>query len=271
VFQITHPQNSPEKAVVDAWVRADMVIDLTAGAHAYGDIVQIAQKEGTRILRVADTPENLRRLFPLEEVRHRVIAGAAIMGQSNTMRITSPFGTDLTLYKEGRIGAMNYSIADKPGRWDIWPSGMVNCAPIEDMGEGVLVLAPGDVMLATGQYVREKVTMEVKDGCITKIWGGLEADFLRNDYFARFNDPNAYRISHVGWGCEKRADWLKFGQDNECYYGNMQIAFGANVGVFIQGRTRCKAHMDFPCRFNSYWCDDTQIMSEGQFLIDELK
>ena len=126
-------------------------------------------------------------------------------------------------------------------------------------------------MLSTGQYVREKVTMEVKDGCITKICGGLEASFLRDDYFAKFDDPNAYRISHVGWGCEKRADWLKFGQDNECYYGNMQIAFGANVGVFINGRTRSKAHMDFPCRSNSYWCDDTQIMDEGQFVIDELK
>lgn len=269
VFQITHP-HTEERAIVDAWKRADLVVDLSAGVHAYGDIIRDAQKAGTRILRVVDSPENLRRLFPIEQMRKRVEAGAKIMGECKTMHITSPSGTDLTLYKGGRIGQMNYSVSDKPGRWDIWPSGMVNCAPIEDMGEGTLVLAPGDVMLPPGMYVRERVTMEIKDGCITSIYGGFEADLLKEEWFAKFDDPNAYRISHVGWGCEKRASWLKIGQDNECFYGNMQIAFGANVGVFIQGRTRSRAHIDFPCRFNSFWCDDIQIMDRGKFLIDEL-
>ncbi|HBY97726.1 MAG: hypothetical protein M5U01_21845 [Ardenticatenaceae bacterium] len=269
VFQIVHPR-APERAVVDAWRRADIVIDMSSGPHAYGNIMREALDAGTRIMRIAVPEEVMRRLIPTEEMRRRVEAGQKVMTAGKTMRITSPHGTDLTLYKEGREALGIYSIADKPGRWDIWPAGMVNCAPIEDKGDGVLVVGPGDMMLVLQQYVRDPVYMEIKDGRITKITGGLEADLL-NEWFRKFNDPNAYSVAHVGWGCEKRADWLKPGQDNECYYGNMQIAFGANVGIFPGARTRSRAHHDFPCRWNSYWVDDIQIMERGEFVIDELK
>jgi leucyl aminopeptidase (aminopeptidase T) len=50
----------------------------------------------------------------------------------------------------------------------------------------------------------------------------------------------------------------------------MQIAFGANVGIFPGAQTISRAHHDFPCRNNSYWVDDTQIMENGEFVIDEL-
>ncbi len=269
VFQIVHP-SAPEKAVVEVWKRADLVIDLSSGVHAYGDIIKEALLAGTRILRVASPEHVLRRLLPSEEMRKRVEAGAKIMKAGKKLRITSAHGTDLTLHKEDRDALGLYSIADSPGRWDIWPSGMVCCAPIEDKGEGVLVIGPGDMMLVLQLYVREPVHMEIRDGCITSIKGGLEADLL-NEWFRKFNDPNAYRLAHVGWGCERRADWLKPGQDNECYYGNMQIAFGANVGVFVQGRTRSRAHHDFPCRYHSYCVDDKQVMEQGEFVVDELR
>jgi 2,5-dihydroxypyridine 5,6-dioxygenase len=269
VFQVVHPRG-PEKAVIEAWKRADLVIDCSSRAHAYGDIMKDTLDSGSRILRVAVPEETLRRLTPTKELKERVVAGQKIMDAGKKMRITSPSGTDLTFYKEGRNAMGIYSVADKPGRWDIWPSGMVCCAPIEDKGEGVLVLGRGDMMLVLQQYVHEPVHMEVKDGAIIKIHGGMEADLL-TEWFKKFNDPNAYKIAHIGWGCEKRADWLKPGQDNECYYANMQIAFGANLGIFQQAKTRSKAHHDFPCRFNSYWVDDTKVMENGEFLVDELK
>jgi 2,5-dihydroxypyridine 5,6-dioxygenase len=269
VFAILHPYGE-EAAAIDAWKRADLVVDLTSRPHAYGEIIAQAQESGTRILRMANSEEVIRRLLPTQELRERVEAGQALMENAKTMRITSPGGTDLTFYKEGRHALGIYSVSDKPGRWDLWPSGMVNCAPEEDKGEGVLVLSPGDMMLVLQQYVRDPVHMEVEDGCIKSITGGLEAELL-TEWFAKFKDPNAYRIAHIGWGCERRADWLKPGQDNECYYANMQIAFGANRGVFTQGTTRSKAHHDFPCRNNSYWCDDVQIMADGEFVRDELK
>jgi 2,5-dihydroxypyridine 5,6-dioxygenase len=268
VFQIVHPRGV-ERWVGEVWKAADMVIDLGTGVRAYSDVLKDALLAGTRVLRVAESEEVLRRLFPTTELRQRVEAGARIMDEGIEMRITSPGGTDLTFYKEGRDGIGIYSVADEPGRWDIWPAGMVCCAPNEDRGGGVLVLSPGDMMLVFGRYVQEPVRIEVEDGAITSIDGGVEALLLR-EWFAKFRDPNVYRIAHIGWGCERRADWLKWGQDNESYYANMQIAFGANVGVFKQGRTRSRGHFDFPCRNNSYWVDGVQVMADGEFVIDDL-
>jgi 2,5-dihydroxypyridine 5,6-dioxygenase len=267
-FQIVHPR-VPERAVGEVWQRADMVVDLGTGVRAYSEVLKEALLAGTRVLRVAESEEVLRRLFPTEELRARVEAGARLMAGANTMRITSPGGTDLTFDKTGRDVLGIYSLADKPGRWDIWPAGMVCCAPHEDRGGGVLVLSPGDMMLVFGRYVTEPVYIEIEDGRVTKVTGGVEAQLLR-EWWGKFRDPNVYKIAHIGWGCERRADWLKWGQDNESYYANMQIAFGANVGIFTQATTRSRGHFDFPCRNNSYWVDDVQIMEDGEFLIDEL-
>ncbi len=267
-FQIVHPRGA-ERGVGEVWQRADLVVDLGTGVRAYSDVLKEALLAGTRVLRVAESEEVLRRLFPTEELRARVEAGARIMAAGSTMRITSPGGTDLTFDKTGRDVLGIYSLADQPGRWDIWPAGMVCCAPHEDRGGGVLVLSPGDMMLVFGRYVTEPVYIEVEDGSITKISGGVEAQLLR-EWWRKFRDPNVYKIAHIGWGCERRADWLKWGQDNESYYANMQIAFGANVGIFTQATTRSRGHFDFPCLRNSYWVDDVQIMEDGEFLIDEL-
>jgi 2,5-dihydroxypyridine 5,6-dioxygenase len=269
VFQIVHPA-APEKAVVDAWKRADLILDMSSGQHAYGHIMREALDAGGRILRMIVEEDTIRRLYPTQELRERVEAGQEIMENGSTMRITSPGGTDLTLYKEGRAANGIYSVADKPGRWDIWPAGMVCCAPHEDKGDGLLVLDVGDMMLVLRTYVRDKVFMEIEDGSIKKISGGFEAELLR-EWFGRFKDPNAYKVAHVGWGCERRADWMKPGQDNECYYANMQIAFGANVGIFPGAQTISRAHHDFPCRNNAYWVDELQIMEDGEFLIEELR
>jgi 2,5-dihydroxypyridine 5,6-dioxygenase len=270
VFQIVHPSGAPEKAVVDAWVRADLVIDNSSGPHAYGNIMREAMDSGTRLQRIGVPENTMRRLFPTQELKERVLAGKKLMDAATKMRIKSPGGTDLELYNEGREALGIYSVSDVPGRWDIWPSGMVPVAPEEHKGGGVLVLSPGDYILVINQYVQEPIYLEMKDGAITKITGGMQAELLMK-WFAQFNSEDSYRIAHVGWGCEKRANWLVPGQDNECYYANMQIAFGSNVGIFPGATTLTKSHIDFPCLNNTYWVDDTKIMENGEFVIDELK
>ncbi len=270
VFQIVHPNYMPEKAVVDAWVRADIVIDCSSQPHAYGHIMKEARAAGTRLQRVASPEPVLRRMFPRQEARDRVLIGQKMMSEADTNTITSPSGTDLKLYKKDRHSNGIYGVSDKPGRWDIWPAAMVHVAPEEAKGEGLLVLAPGDYMLVINQYVNENIYLEIKDGLITKITGGSQAGLLRR-WFAQFDAQDSYRIAHVGWGCEKRANWLMPGQDNECYYGNMQIAFGSNVGIFDGAETLTKSHIDFVCLDNSYWVDDIHVMNQGEFVIDELK
>jgi len=270
VFRILHPSHRTENAVIDAWIRADIVVDISSIPHAYGKIMKQARAAGTRLLRVAVPEPVLRRMFPRQEARERVVTGQKMMSDAETNTITSPAGTDLKLYKKDRHSNGIYGVSDKPGRWDIWPAAMVHVAPEEHKGDGVLVLAPGDYMLVLNQYVHDPIYMEMKDGCITKITGGMQAELL-NRWFAQFGTEDSYRIAHVGWGCEKRANWLVPGQDSVAYYGNMQIAFGSNVGIFDGAQTLTKSHIDFVCLNNSYWVDETKVLEDGEFVIDNLK
>ena len=41
-----------------------------------------------------------------------------------------------------------------------------------------------------------------------RISGGFDAELLR-EYIAQYNDPEAYAISHLGWGLNPRARWTE--------------------------------------------------------------
>ncbi len=279
-YILVHPVDASEKGAIKAWQAADMVIDLSSEPHAYADILREAINAGTRILRVGQPWDVMKRLFPTPELKRRVMAGGAIMEKGKTLRIKSAAGTDLTIYKGTRYTMKIWGGSDTPGRWDIWPSGMVCCAPEEDKAEGTLVVNKGDVLLSMAHYVEEPITMSVRDGLIVEVSGkGKDADLLKT-WLGKSGHRDAFRIAHVGWGCNDKAQWdrlamsPRFGfatQDNEAFYGNMQIAFGSNYGIFPDGRTKCPSHIDFPCLGNSFWVDDTQIMDHGKFVSPELR
>jgi len=280
-YQITVPTVVPERdtgPIANAWREADLVIDLVSTlAHAYSLLNEAAFEAGTRVLRVGQPLDVLTRMFPHPEVRRRVEAGAKLLDAAEEVRVTSEAGTDLVAKKKGRVTLDLYSVADKPGRWDHWPTGMVTCGPHEDGADGTLVLDINDVILSLARYVTSPVTLTLRDGRIVKIEGGAEARLLE-DWFASFGEDDAYRIAHIGWGCEHRAKWNRLSalgaepatQDVESFYGNMQIAFGANAGIFL-GKNRTRAHMDFPCRNNTIYLDGRKIMERGVFVLDELR
>lgn len=281
VYQITVSSVVPERdtgPIADAWRRADLVVDLVSTlAHAYSMLNQAALDAGTRVLRVGQPQDVLIRMFPDPVVRRRVEAGARLLNMADSVRVTSEAGTDLIARKKDRVTVGLYGFADVPGRWDHWPSGMVTCGPDEMGADGILVLDVNDIILGLARYVTEPVRLTLREGKIVKFEGGAEARMLQ-DWFASSGDKDAYRIAHIGWGCEHRANWNRLAalgaepatQDAESFYGNMQIAFGANTALF-NGKNKTRVHMDFPCRNCSVYLDDRKIMEQGVFLLDEVK
>lgn len=280
-FHVTVPTMVPENdtgVLAKIWAEVDMVIDLVSTvAHAYSMLNAAALESGGRVLRCGQPPDVLSRLRPDMDVRKRAQAGASLLRKAATMRVTSEAGTDFTVNVKDRVVLELYSLADAPGRWDNWPSGMVAVGPDEFSANGTLVLDTNDVILRLGRYVSSPVKLTLIDGKIVDIEGGLDAGLLI-DWFASFDEDDAYRMAHIGWGCEHRCDWNRMAaymmepsvQDQEAFYGNMQVAFGSNTAIF-EGRNVCKAHMDFPCRNTSIWLDDEQILEKGQFLVESLK
>lgn len=268
------------KVLLNAWKSADMVIGMTVKVGwLYSNIHNEALKSGTRTLMCEEAADCLRRLLPDREVRRRGEAGAKVLEKGKTIKVTSKAGTYLTMSKDGRKASAQYGLADVPGRWDNWPSGLVACAPVEGTVEGTLVLDVGDIILMLGIYVQTPVKITIEKGRITKFEGGFEAKMLE-DYFKEAKEENAYVVSHIGWGTDHRASWnamhLKFWEragmmDAESFYGNMQIAFGSNFSFNMEGKNVCSFHLDIPCRNHSFWVDDELIVDEGVILPENLR
>ena len=90
------------------------------------------------------------------------------------MRITRPGGTDLRV-KLGEYPTMiQYGFAETPGRFDHWGAGHVHTFPNEGSANGTVVFAPGDIIvLPYCRYVQDEVRLDIRDGFIRKIEGGL--------------------------------------------------------------------------------------------------
>ncbi|MFF7708952.1 2,5-dihydroxypyridine 5,6-dioxygenase [Pseudomonas sp. NPDC007930] len=247
---------------------ADMIIDTMMLLHS-PEQEQIL-KTGTRILLAVEPPEVLARMLPSEADKHRVQAAEARFKQARSIQVRSAAGSDFS----ARLGqypvVTEYGYVDQPGRWDHWPSGFLFSWPNEESAEGVLVLDVGDILLPFKNYCRERVTLEIEKGFITKIHGGFEAEYLR-DYMKYFNDPEVYGISHIGWGLQPRAQWTAMGlhdrndgmcMDARAFEGNFLFSTGPNTEVGGTRKTPC--HMDIPLRNCSVFLDEEPVVIDGK-------
>ena len=99
---------------------------------------------------------------------------------------------------------------------------------------------------------------------------GLDADLMRS-YYDGWNDPNAYAISHVGWGLNPNARWdaltMYDKQQVNCtelraFAGNFLISTGANE--FAKRYTSC--HFDLPMRNCNIKLDNQLIVNSGKLV-----
>ena len=204
--------------------------------------------------------------MPSREDRRRVLAARDAYARGKCISITSETGTDLTADVGDYPVNAEYGFADEPGRWDHWPSGFV--ARMTNLGtaRGKVVLTAGDIILPFNSYVQSDIRLTVEDGVITRIEGGFEAEYLR-EYMKDFRDPNAYTISHLGWGLQPKARWTSIGMNDKsgsygmearAFYGNFLFSTGPVPGQ----PSAC--HLDIPMRNCSFFVDNEPMVLKGE-------
>jgi len=261
---------SGNKAAVEAMKHADLVIDLMLLLFSpeQGEILE----SGTRMLLAVEPPEILARMVPTLDDKRRVQAAATRLRAAKTMRVTSDAGTDLTCTVGQYHLLEEYGFADLPGRWDHWPSGFVATWPNEKTANGTVVLDQGDIIFPFKTYVQTPIRLTVRDGSIIKIEGGADADYLRT-YMEMFKDPEAYALSHLGWGLQPRAKWAalgmydkaeSLGMDGRSFYGNFLFSTGPNTEGGGTRNTPC--HLDIPMRRCSLSLDDEPMTLKGDVI-----
>jgi 2,5-dihydroxypyridine 5,6-dioxygenase len=266
----------PTRLMVEAMKGADFVLDITTGGMLYSNEQNDVLAAGTRILRVREPDDCLIRLLPNEEVRARTIRGGERFRQAKRIRITSEDGTDLTMSKADRPVSIQYGMADKPGRWDHWPTGLITSTAVEETVEGTLVVGAASILFPFERYVTEPITIGFDKGVAVSIEGGREAIMLR-DLFATQNNPNCRRLAHVGWGTDHRARWDILasrgadgggGAELRSIYGGVLLALGENRD--LGGLNGAPLHLDIALRRARLELDGQAVVENGQILDPQL-
>lgn len=254
-------------AAIAALKASDLVLDLMTLLFSpeQHEILQT----GTKILLAIEPPEVLCRLVPTEADRARVQAAAKEIEAASQMRITSRAGTDLVCRLGSFPAISEYGFVDQPGRWDHWPSGFVLTWPDEGASQGRVVLDRGDILLPMKDYVTDPITLSIENGYVVRIEGGLQADLLK-EYMASYEDPEAYAVSHIGWGLQPRAHWsmlahynkeTHIGMDARAFEGNFLWSMGPNNEAGGHRTTAC--HIDIPMRHCSVALDGRPVVIDG--------
>ena len=255
--------------VVSALAGCAFVADCTVEGLQHAVELPEILKGGARVLVISNEhPEILERTAPRAEDEGEVRDAMRRLKNARVMQVTSAAGSDLTISLTGaRIGGV-WGFTAKPGSLSHWPAGLVLAFPAAGSVNGTLVLAPGDVNLTFKRYLSDPVTLRIRDDHVSTIEGrSVDADLMRG-YFAAWDDPAAYAVSHVGWGLNRRARWdaMTFydkadfnGTELRAFAGSFLYSTGANE---VAGR-HTLGHFDLPLRGCTVEVDGTVVVDRG--------
>lgn len=221
------------------------------GKRRYDHIFDLLYEEGK--IRGFWSPGITRSMFcrtvPIDYTRLRKDAARvckSIYG-AESVRVTGPGGTDVTIGVRGRKPKRDDGNYTKAGLAGNVPSGEVYVSPELGTMSGVIAF-DGSMVLNEGEVViKRPIIAEVKDGYISSITGGREAELLKEsikvgEKKARESGKkgqikpslvekyakNAWSIGELGIGLNRKAKIVANMLEDEKVYGTCHFAVGSN-------------------------------------------
>lgn len=260
------------KPVVAALGQAGFVVDCTIEGLMHAPETPAILRAGARILVISNEhPEALERMAPDSTLEKRVRSAAKMLRGAKRMAVKSEAGTDLDIdmAEASTVGVWGWT--DKPGTLAHWPGGIVVSFCKGGSVNGTLVLDRGDINLTFKRYLESSVRLTLKGDYVIRIDGaGTDADLMRT-YLSAWNDQEAYAVSHVGFGLNRKARYEALamydrqhtnGTELRAVAGNFLFSTGANefAGRYTAG------HFDMPVMRTTIAIDGTEVIRGGELL-----
>lgn len=237
----------PPPPVAGAVERADVWIEFSYAYVLHTPAFRAAMAAGARYICLTGMDAemmvktisrvNVPKLIALGEALRQTVEAA------NEVRVTSPAGTDLLAYNQGRKVRQSGKLADTRGE-PVMLGGQVSWCPIEETINGRLVFdgalwPPMEIGL-----LRSPVALTLEKGVVTKIEGGTEARAFER-WMRGFNDEKMYWLAHYSLGFNPGVTKTT-GRivEDERTFGCIEMGIGAQ-GAQIRGKTWAAAsHTD---------------------------
>jgi 2,5-dihydroxypyridine 5,6-dioxygenase len=258
--------------VIRSLAASTLVVDCTLEGLQHAAELPAILAGGARVLVVSnEPPEILERCLPRAEDEMQARGAMRRLKAARRMHVSSAAGTDVHIdLVDARIGGV-WGFTSKPGTLTHWPGGLVLAFPAAGTVRGTLVLDRGDVNLTFKRYLQDAVKLSIEHDRVVDVQGdSLDAELMR-EYYAAWGDAEAYAVSHVGWGLNRRARWeaMSFydkadfnGTELRAFAGNFLYSTGANE---VAGR-HTLGHFDLPLRGCTIALDGEVVVDRGRLL-----
>ena len=250
----------PPQPVAEAMKKADVVFTPVTYSITHTQAVKNAAAENTRLIVMTDFTEEMMMGGGLdanfEELKPVCQQVAQKFAKGKKIKLTSPAGTDLELDITDRRGNALYCLVE-PGEFSTVPTVEANVSPIEGAANGKIVADASIPYLGIG-VLTEPVRVDVKNGLITNIEGGRQADMLKAD-LASHGDQSVYNIAELGVGLNPKCRMCGFMLEDEGVISTCHIGIGTNIT--LGGHTKAPVHYDL-----LMW--EPKVEVDGEVVID---
>jgi len=249
------------KPVVAACARSDVFFLPTSWSMTHTDARIEAIRNGARGSTMCEVTEDCLCtggiLADYEENDRVARKLGAVLARTETIRITSPAGTDISGTVSGRPVQYETGLFREPGQFAALPNSELNISPIEGSTEGVIV---GDVRLMGYGVLRDDpVTIRVAEGKVADVEGGKPAEYLRQT-LASFNDSTAYNLAEFAVGLNPFSRAYATNLEDLGKLGFAHHGIGSNYA--IGGKVLAPCHIDVIYK-------DATVMFDGEVVLDK--
>ena len=249
----------PPEEVVKAMLNFDVIICPTSTSITHTQAKINAVKDGARL---ASMPGITLDMFEAgaitanySEVEALTMKFTELLSNAKVAKIEKD-GHILEMSLQGRRGVPSTGIYKNPGEAGNLPSGEAYVAPIEDSGNGTIVIDGSMVGLG---LLKSPLVATIKDGKLIKL-EGEGADKLG----VLFESQNNATVGELGIGTNHAARLTGVILEDEKIYGTVHIAFGTNIS--FGGTNKASCHLDGIIMNPTLFLDGVMVIDKGNIL-----
>jgi 2,5-dihydroxypyridine 5,6-dioxygenase len=266
-----NPASPAMQAALDP--KVDLVVYLTSTAMAHAKITEDLVDAGKKFILMEElTVDMLKPGGPAwadyEAMNRLGLKIAQVFTQGDTVRVTCPNGTDLTVSIQGRpgrsIAGMPLALHPGKGGGCAFPDGEAHVCPVEGTGQGRVVF---DLTAHSVGSLKEPMVLTIEKGMVTKIEGGYQAQIWRQ-LLERAGDQGSYNCpAEVSIGLNRNVLPTGSMRTDKKMYATSHIGVGDTV--VLGGNCHAKLRLEGVIRHPEISVDGQVLTRLGRILLDD--
>jgi leucyl aminopeptidase (aminopeptidase T) len=250
----------PDEETVKKFLGFDVLIIMTTYSLSHTHARENASQQGAR---VASMPEVEAGMFEQDgpmaadylAISRETRELADLLTAGNQIRVTTPFGTDLSFSISGRVGGTDTGLIHAAGEFGNLPGGEAYVAPVEGTAEGVLVLPA-----KWYPHLEEEMIAFFENGYLTSLQGGGQVGDQFRELFAFDNKELKHRrnCAELGIGTNPNARRPDNVLEAEKIKGTVHIGIGDSS--HLGGVNASDFHDDFVLTQPTVYIDGNELV-----------